>query len=102
MISQKIHRKGTKPTKGNPRPFLTYISSGPAVQIATGGKLIVREATIEERKHRLIAAFLADDNCMQMQLAYPTVGLVRDYRKASLTAVCIALQIEGKEFEVTK
>jgi|GEM_PF-4562974 len=66
---------------------ITCISSGPLVRSLNGGKYIIRNVPDDERQTPLVAAFLEDDEVAQMVVASPTVGVVRDYRKASLDAV---------------
>jgi hypothetical protein len=77
---------------------VTCISGGPFTFAATGAGFLVRPVSIEERSSAKVAAFIADEDCSQMVLAWPTYGLTRDYRKATVDQVCAALEKEGKPF----
>jgi hypothetical protein len=77
---------------------LTCILSGPLIFTATGGKSPVKEATSSDREQPLLAAMLADEGCEQVVAAWPAMGVVKDYRKATLKDVCAALDAEGREY----
>lgn len=80
---------------------LTCISGGPFVGVGTGGKCLVTEGE-GLMGDPMVAAFMANADCGQMVLAYPTLGITRDLRKATVEQVCAALTREEKQFVVGK
>ena len=84
----------------NLTPEITCISGGPLIQIPRDGRVFVRPVGPKEAATPMVAAFIKDTSCAQMKLAFPCEGFTRDYRKASLEAVCKALLAEDKPFEL--
>jgi hypothetical protein len=76
---------------------ITCISGGPFIGVQTGGKHMVRAVVGGERLDSLVAAFIKDIDLKQMALAWPSIGISRDYRKATTSQVCAALTKEGVE-----
>lgn len=95
MSSRRKPKGSPEPT---PREQITVICGGPFIGTMTGGKLLIREWRVQDDHSPMARAFARDAACLQMVIAYPTEGLCRDYRKASVVDVCKALSAEGTEW----
>jgi hypothetical protein len=74
---------------------ITCISSGLFIRSMTGGRSIVWPV-IDAAK---LPAVMEDDlDLVRMVCYWPRIGLVRDFRRATMDQVCNSLLREGKEF----
>lgn len=84
--------------KAKTKTPLTCISSGPMIGAMTGGKKLVFTPPAKMMEYPFIVAFMADEECGQMILAYSRLGYMRDFRKSTITAVCRSLDKEGADY----
>lgn len=81
---------------------LTCVSGGPIIGIQTGGKMLVRPVEAEERARPLLRAMREDHDCAQLVGAWPSIGITRDYRRATVDQVAAALTREGVPFVIAQ